>query len=82
MSWLRILSTCEFDIQYQAGTKHGIANTLSRHATHPPFFSKREAAKVLADDQIPLLGEALEDDGQESEENYDSLDKSDNKTDP
>ena len=37
--------------------------------------------EVLADDQILLLGEALEDDGQESEENYDSLDESDSEND-
>ena len=65
MRWLRILSTYEFDIHHQAGTKHGTADSLSQ-ASHAPFLSKREAAEVLADDQILALGEALEDDGQES----------------
>ena len=81
MRWLRILSTYEFEIQHRAGTKHGNADSLSR-ASHAPSLSKREAAEVLADDQILALGEAVEDDGQESEENYDSLDKSDTKNDP
>ena len=36
----------------------------------------------LADDQILLLGEAMEDDGQESEEDYDSLSDSEIGTDP
>ena len=45
-------------------------------------MSKREAEEVLADDQILLLGEAREDDGQEPEENYDSLCDSDTETDP
>ena len=80
MRWLRILSTYEFDIQHRAGTKHGNADSLSR-ASHAPFLSKREAQEVLADDQILLLGEALEDDGQESKEEYDSLSESD-ETDP
>ena len=80
MRWLRILSTYDFVIQHRAGTKHGNADSLSR-ASHAPFLSKREAQEVLADDQILLLGEALEDDGQESEEDYDSLSESD-ETDP
>ena len=51
---------------------------------HPMLLSclKREAVEVLADDQILTLGETLEDDGQESEENYDSLDESDCENDP
>ena len=81
MRWLRILSTYEFDIQHRAGTKHGNADSLSR-ATHAPFLSKREAEEVLADDQILLLGEAREDDGQEPEEDYDSLSDSDTESDP
>ena len=81
MRWLRILSTYEFDIQHRAGTKHGNADSLSR-ASHDLFLSKREATEVLADDQILSLGEAIEDDGQESEENYDSLDESDSENDP
>ena len=81
MRWLRILRTYEFDIQHRAGTKHGNADSLSR-ASHAPFLSKCEAVEVLADDQILAQGEALEDDGQESEENYDSLDESDNENDP
>ena len=81
MRWLRILSTYEFDIQHRAGTKHGNVNSLSR-ASHAPFLSKREAAEVLADDQIRALGEALEEDGQKSEENYDSLDESDSENNP
>ena len=79
MRWLRILSTDDFDIQHRAGTKHGNADSLSR-ASHAPFLSKWEAQEVLADDQILLIGEALEDDGQESEED-DSLSESD-ETDP
>ena len=79
MRWLQILSTYDFDIQHWAGTKHGNADSLSR-ASHAPFLSKREAQEVLADDQILLLGEAPEDDGQESEEE-DSLSESD-ETDP
>ena len=81
LRWLRILSTYEFDIQHRAGTKHVNADSLSR-ASHAPFLSKREATEVLADDQVLALGEALEDDGQESEENYDSLDESDSENDP
>ena len=81
MRWLRILSTYEFDIQHRAGTKHGNAAPLSR-ASHAPFLSKREATEVLADDQILALGEALEDDGQESEKDYNSLDESDDENDP
>ena len=81
MRWLRILSTYEFDIQHRAGTKHGNADSLSR-AAHAPFLSKREAEEVLTDDQILLLGEAREDDGQEPEENYDSLSDSDTEADP
>ena len=81
MRWLRILSTYEFDIQHRAGTKHGNADSLSR-ATHAPFLSPREAEEVLANDQILLLGEAREDDGQEPEENYDSLSDSDTEIDP
>ena len=72
MRWLRILSTYDCDIQHRAGTKHGNADSLS-HASHAPFLSKKEAQEVLADDQILLLGDAMEDDGQESEEDYDSL---------
>ena len=79
MRWLRILSTYKFNIQHQAGTKHGNADSLSR-ATHAPFLSQPEAEEVLADDQILLLGEAPEDDGQESEEDYDSLSNSDTGT--
>ena len=45
-------------------------------------MSKREAAEVLADDQILALGEALEDDGQESKESYDSLDESNDENNP
>ena len=81
MRWLIILSTNEFDIQHRAGTKHGNADSLSR-ATHAPFLSPREAEEVLADDQILLLGEAMEDDGQEPDENYDSLSDSETETDP
>ena len=81
MRWLRILSTYEFDIRHPAGAKHGNADSLSR-ATHAPFLSKREAEEVLADDQILLIGEAMEDDGQEPEEDYDSLSNSDTKIDP
>ena len=80
MRWLQILSTYEFNIQHRAGTKHGNADSLSC-ASHAPFLSKREVQEVLADDQILLLGEALEDDGQESEEDYGSLSESD-ETDP
>ena len=69
----------DFDIQHQAGTKHGNADSLSR-ASHAPFLSEQEVQEVLADDQILLLGEALEDDSQESEED-ESLSKSD-ETDP
>ena len=76
MIWLRILSTYEFNIQHRAITKHGNADSLS-HASHAPFLSKHKTAAVLADNQILSLGEALEDDCQESEENYDSLDESD-----
>ena len=75
MRWLRILSTYDFDIQHQAGTTHGNADSLSR-ASHAPFLSKWEAQEVLADDKILLIGEALEDDGQESEED-ESLSESD-----
>ena len=50
-------------------------------ASHAPFLSKREAQEALTDDQILILGEALEDDGQESEDAYDSLSESD-ETDP
>ena len=75
MRWLLILSTYDFDIQHCAGTKDG--NADSSRASHAPFLSKREAQEVLAHDQILLLGEALEDDGQESEEDYDSLSKYD-----
>ena len=66
MRWLWILSTFDFDIQHRAGTKHRNADSLSR-ALHAPFLSKREAQEDLANDQILLIGEALEDDGQESE---------------
>ena len=62
MRWLRILSTYDFDIQHRAGTKHGNADSLSC-ASHAPFLSKREAQEVLTDDQILLIGEALEDVG-------------------
>ena len=72
MRWLQILSTYDFDIQQRAGTKHGNADSLSR-ASHAPFLSKREAQEVLAYDQILLLGEALDNDDQESEDSYDSL---------
>ena len=65
MRWLRILSTYDFDIQHRAGTKHGNADSLSR-TSHAPFLSKQEAQDLLSDDQILLLGEAPEDDGQES----------------
>ena len=75
MRWLRILSTYEFDIQHRAGTKHGNADSLSR-TSHAPFLSKAEAQEILADDQILLIGEAPEDDGQESEGD-DSLSESD-----
>ena len=75
MRWLRILSTYDFDIQHRAGTKHGNADSLSR-AAHAPFLSETEAQEILADNQILLLGEAPEDDGQESEEE-DSLSESD-----
>ena len=75
MRWLRILSTYDFDIQHRAGTKHGNADALSR-ASHAPFLSPREAQEILADDQILLLGEAPEDDGQESDED-ESLSESD-----
>ena len=67
MRWLRILSTYDFDIQHRAGTKHGNADSLSR-ASLAPFLSKKEAQEILADDQILLVGEASEDDGQESDE--------------
>ena len=77
---LRILSTYEFDIQHGGGTKHGNADSLS-HASHTPFLSKPEAAEVLVDDHILSLSKDLLDDGQESEENYDSLDESDSETD-
>ena len=73
MRWLRILSTYEFDIKHRADTKHGNAGYLSQ-ASHAPFLSKREAVEVPTDDQILALGEALEDDGQEAEVDYDSLD--------
>ena len=63
------------------GTKHGNADFLSR-AAHAPFLSQREAAEVLADDQILQIGEAMEDDGQEPEEDYDSLSDSETETDP
>ena len=63
MRWLRILSTYDFEIQHRAGTKHGNADSLSR-TSHAPFLSKREAQEILTDDQILLLGEAPEDDGQ------------------
>ena len=76
-----IVSTYEFDIQHRAGTKHGDADSFSR-ASHSPFLSKQEAAEVLADDKILSLGQALEDDCQESKENYNSLDKSNGETDP
>ena len=72
MRWLRILSAYDFDIQHRAGTKHGNADALSR-APHAPFLSEREVQEVLADDQILSLGEALYDDGQESEDMYDSM---------
>ena len=81
MRWLRILSTYKFDIQHRADTKHGNADSLSR-ATHAPFLSQQEAEEVLADDQILLLGEAMEDDGQESKEDYDSLSDSEIGTNP
>ena len=81
MRWLRILSTYEFDIQHRAGTKHSNAHSLSR-ATHAPFLSQQEAEEVLADGQILLLGKAMEDDGQESEEDYDSSSASEIGTDP
>ena len=74
MRWLRIISTYDFDIQHRAGTKHGNADSLSR-TSHAPFLSEKEAQEILADDQILLLGEAPEDDGQESEEE-DSLSES------
>ena len=79
MRWLQILSTYDFDIQHRAGTKHGNADPLSR-ASHAPFLSAKEAQEILADDQILLLGEAPEDDGQESEDG-DSLSQPDG-TDP
>ena len=79
MRWLRIISTYDFDIQHRAGTKHGNADSLSR-TSHAPFLSEKEAQEILADDQILLLGEAPEDDGQESEEE-ESLSESDD-TDP
>ena len=50
-------------------------------ATQAPFLSQKEAEEVLADDQILLL-EAMEDDGQEPEEDYDSVRDSETKTDP
>ena len=78
---MRILSTYEFDIQHRAGTKHVNADSLSR-ASHAPFLSEHKAPEVLADDQILALGEALEDDGEESEEDYDSLDESNCENDP
>ena len=81
MRCLRILSTYEFDIQHRAGTKHGNADSLSR-ASHALFLSQQEAEQVLADDQILLLGEAMENDGQEPEEDYDSLSDYETKTDP
>ena len=62
MRWLRFISTHDFDVQHRAGTKHGNADSLSS-GSHAPFLSKQEAQEVLADDQILLLGEALEDDG-------------------
>ena len=80
MRWLRILSTYDFDIQHRAGTKHGNADSLSR-TSHAPFLSKQEAQEILADDQILLLGEALEDDGIESHE-YSSEESKDIDTDP
>ena len=55
------------------------ADSLSR-TSHAPFLSPKEAQEILADDQILLLGEAPEDDGQESEEE-ESLSESDD-TDP
>ena len=79
MRWLRIISTYDFDIQHRAGTKHGNADSLSQ-TSHAPFLSEKEAQEILADDQILSLGEAPEDDGQESEEE-DSLSESDD-TDP
>ena len=79
MRWLGILRTYDFDIQHRAGTRHGNADSLSR-ASHAPFLSKREAQEILDDDQILLLGEAPEDDGQESDED-DSLSEPD-ETDP
>ena len=81
MRWLRILSTYEFDIQHQAVTKHGNADSLSL-TTHAPFLSQQEAEKVLADDQILLFGETMEDDSQESEKDYDSLSNFDTGTNP
>ena len=57
------------------GSKHGNADSLSR-TSHAPFLSERESKEVLSDDQILFLGEALYDDGQESEEQYDSLSES------
>ena len=79
MRWLRILSIYEFDNQHRVGTNYGNSDSLSR-ATHAPFLSRQEAEEVLADDQVLLLGKAMEDDGQEFEENYDSL--TDSETDP
>ena len=81
MRWLRILSTYEFNIQHRVGTKHGKTDSLSR-AAHTPFLSQREAEEVLAEDQILLLGEAMEDDGQEPEEDDDSQSHSETETDP
>ena len=77
MRWLRIISSYDFDIQHRAGTKHGNADSLSR-TSHAPFLSEKEAQEILADDQILLLGEAPEDDGQESEEEDSYSDSDDN----
>ena len=77
MRWLRIISSYDFDIQHRAGTKHGNADSLSR-TSHAPFLSEKEAQEILADDQILLLGEAPEDDGQESEEEDSFSDSDDN----
>ena len=73
MRWLRILSTYDFEIQHRAGTKHGNADSLSR-TSHAPFLSKQEAQDILSDDQILLLGEAPEDDGQDSDSSIESED--------
>ena len=78
---LSITSPYKFDIQHRAGTKHGNAHSLSRGA-HAHFLSQQEAEEVLADNQILLIDEAMEDDGQEPEEDYDSLSDSDTEIDP